>query len=194
MLIGLHGQKRVGKDTVCGFLLEWYEQLGYGVERRSFASSLKLSAARAIGLQFETAEEAEEWAELFKLHGEIRHGALGHTPSVVISGREYLQNYGTQAHRDIFGTDFWVDMCLPPHSSELPDDTIVVVTDVRFPNEAQRIRDLGGEVWHILRPELEQEGDTHASEVPLPSDLVDYVIVNDRSLEDLRDQAIGLVK
>ena len=193
MLIGLHGQKRVGKDTVCGFLLEWYEQLGYGVERRSFASSLKVSAARALGLDY-TVEEAEEWADKFKVHGEIRFGALGHTESGVISGREYLQNYGTQAHREVFGTDFWVDMCLPPHPTELPDDTIVVVTDVRFPNEAQRIRNLGGEVWHIVRPELEQDGDTHASEVPLPSDLVDYVIVNDRSLEDLRDQAIGLVK
>lgn len=193
MLIGLHGQKQSGKDTLCGFLLEWYESLGYAAERRSFAAKLKVSAAQALGLNY-TVEEAEEWADAFKVYGEIRHGALGHTESGVITGREYLQNYGTQAHREVFGTDFWIDMCVPPHPEELPENTLIVITDIRFPNEAQRVRDLGGEVWRVIRPSNENENDSHVSEVPLPDDLIDYVVINDGTLEELKDKAIGMVK
>lgn len=193
MLIGLHGRKQSGKDTLCGFLLEWGESLGYDAERRSFASKLKVSAAQALGLNY-TVEEAEEWADAFKVHGEIRYGALGHTQSGVITGREYLQNYGTQAHRNVFGTDFWIDMCIPTHPEELPENTLIVITDIRFPNEAQRVRDLGGEVWRLIRPGSENEDDSHISEVPLPDALIDYILVNDGTLEELKDTAIGMIK
>jgi len=33
-----------------------------------------------------------------------------------ITGRQALQRYGTEGHRDVFGEDFWVDALLPVDS------------------------------------------------------------------------------
>lgn len=106
-----------------------------------------------------------------------------------ISGRTFLQRYGTEAHRDLFGDDFWVDALLPLeikkfHGDEarwqknFPTSDIAVITDVRFENEAERIRDLGGQVWRIDRPDLPETEDQHASEQALPISMVDVVVPN----------------
>lgn len=127
-----------------------------------------------------------------------------------INGRVALQRYGTEGHRDVFGENFWVDALLPtelrppaglqehehglsvpiwplnfrgPLSADPPD--IAVITDVRFPNEAERIRDLGGQVWEIWRDYLHD--DTHSSEKRLPKDLIDRTVFNNSSLNDFRD-------
>ena len=31
--------------------------------------------------------------------------------------REFLQRYGTEAHRDVFGKDFWLEYTLPANGS-----------------------------------------------------------------------------
>jgi hypothetical protein len=69
----------------------------------------------------------------------------------------------------------------------------VAFTDLRYPNEAQRILDLGGEVWEIIRPGLSSDG--HASETPLPRELVSRRIRNDGHLLNLRyevEKALGV--
>jgi hypothetical protein len=60
---------------------------------------------------------------------------------------------------------------------------VLVITDVRYENEAQRILDLGGVVWAIDRVGIKSDG--HASERPLPADLVDWTIYNDGTVADL---------
>lgn len=117
-------------------------------------------------------------------------------PSVsYISGRQYLQNFGNGA-RTVFGDTFWIDMVLPnPTLHEgwgcpndllidfYPEADAVIVTDVRYPNEAERINALGGVVIEVVRPCLSSDG--HASEMPLPRPLVKYTIQNSGSLDDL---------
>jgi hypothetical protein len=136
-----------------------------------------------------------------------------------LSGREYLQHMGTQA-RKVFGADFWVDQVLPPPSTvrdvgnlafgnpyephlvarnmrilseRYPDVSAVAFTDLRFENEAQRILDLGGEVWEVLRPGTASDG--HASEQVLPRALVTRQIHNTGDLANLRyevEKALGV--
>jgi hypothetical protein len=60
----------------------------------------------------------------------------------------------------------------------------VAITDLRYPNEAQRVLDLGGEVWEVVRPGLVSDG--HASEQTLPRDLVTLTIENDSDVADLQ--------
>jgi len=96
--------------------------------------------------------------------------------------REYLQRYGTESHREVFGTDFWVDMALPIDTDH--SDKLLVVTDVRFPNEATRVKDLGGQVWKIERETETAHGD-HPSEQDLDQ-WVDVFVDNTGSLYDLR--------
>lgn len=203
-LIGLHGKKRSGKDTVYGILNDYLE---FSVRRDGFADRLKLSALRIFNpdIDLETAVKMAEFikndhAELTLRWREPRwrneHGQSDTSYYEFVSkitGREFLQNYGTEAHRDVFDQDFWISAVLPDRSDRLnfgrKDDepwSLLVITDVRFPTEAEAIREAGGVIWHVVRPDLD-DGDTHASEIPLPPELIDFTINNDGTLEDLEE-------
>lgn len=187
MLLGLTGALRSGKDTSYTLLKEIIDEEfpEYRAVRDAFADRLKISALRALFGEtgdFDVIEKTNELKDIGKIG--ITIGEHYHE----ISGRQYLQFYGTEAHRDIFGEDFWVRQVIPvgaiiDRSSKL----VKVITDVRFPNEAEAIHEAGGIVWRIVRPSDTLE-DKHSSEIPLPESLVDYVIINDGSLEDLRDK------
>jgi hypothetical protein len=185
MLIGLHGKKQAGKDTVfarAGFLMRDV----IVVERASFADLLYKSAAAALGV---TVAELQEWKSNPDVRVVVTHTNapealdLHYVVKARQTVREYLQRYGTEAHREVFGTDFWVDQVrLGDH-----DGRIVMVTDVRFPNEARAVRSAGGLVVHVLGPAaIENTGDGHASEEPLPAALIDDVLVNATRDDDFR--------
>jgi hypothetical protein len=146
---------------------------------------LKVSALAALGI--DTADPLGVCDKL-KEEGHIRWSYGPPSEHGDITGREYLQKYGTEAHRDVFGQNFWVNVCLPEgfiHAAQ-----VVVVTDVRFPNEAERIHELGGHVWQIIRPSKD-ERDAHASEQPLDERLIDGIIHNDGNLDDLK-KSVGI--
>lgn len=64
----------------------------------------------------------------------------------------------------------------------------VVITDVRYPNEAEMIRRNGGIVIRIDRPSLGPLTDTHASETSMELFEYDDVIVNDGTIEQLYEK------
>ncbi len=193
-LIGLHGKAGSGKDTAFQ-LLE--ASLGIPVTRDAFADRLKLSAIRNF-LPDCSLEDAYEICEGLKAPG----GMVVLYPSpdgIEVSGREFLQHYGTEAHRDVFADDFWVSAVLPDLSDKIgfgredsKDWDLLVVTDVRFPNEAAAVRQAGGEVWKIIRPELEVgPQDAHLSEIPLDGAYIDRIILNSGSIEYFEDQLLN---
>lgn len=228
-LVGFHGPMRSGKDTACEILTEALSAHGKVVRREAFADRLKVSAARALGAPAEWSvdqcvafcNELKENGEIyidFSIPGSAEYVDIGVGMQQVtpeqrepwdehprgISGRQYLQWYGTEAHRQVFETDFWVDALLPRPAFEefgkdfknaasemllknrFPDVDVVAVTDVRFPNEAQRILELGGDVIRIWRPgvaEFSTKG--HTSEAGLPQELTTWDLINDGTLEDL---------
>jgi hypothetical protein len=187
MLIGLHGKAKHGKDTSCNLLREYVAALdpGLATRRGTFADRLKLSAAAALGFKG-TVEEAVAFCERLKQpEVGIQVIEYGEIISRTLTGREYLQYYGTEAHRDVFDQGFWVKAVMDAYRSE----ELLIITDVRFPNEADAIRTRGGEVWHIIRPELEEIAESaHASEQVLPPELIDRTIYNDHTLEVLSDR------
>jgi len=70
-----------------------------------------------------------------------------------------------------------------------------VVTDVRFLNEAETItREMGGRLVRIIRPDLEDDGDTHPSEVELEQIETDFQIINDDTIAELQGYADGLIE
>lgn len=191
LIIGLHGVARSGKDTLYKLLAEELD-IDYHVRRDAFADRLKISAMAALGYDKEQ-DDLIELANILK-EDSISILIVEHTVDKDIevvadlSGREYLQYYGTEAHRDVFNHDFWLDAVLPK-SSARNDCDVLIVTDVRFDNEAQRVRDCGGVVWRIRRDEVEKD-DGHASESGISSDLIDYTIDNNGSLEELKQSAM----
>lgn len=191
MLIGFHGEAGSGKDTAGAIVVDYITSLRMPARRDGFADRLKVSAARALGYLEGTPEDAIALMNILKACGsvtaEIEHGP-DDIQEVRISGREYFQYYGTEAHRDVFGYDFWVDAVLDKYDGH----ETLVVTDVRFANEARAVRE-HGPVWEIVRPDNKIKESAHASEAGLPPELIDYTFVNDGTIEDLRAKIIKKV-
>ncbi len=181
MLVGFHGKLGSGKDAAAARLSLLITDYDY--QRRAFADPLKESAAAALGVTREDLESRKNDPDsVVALISRVPYPgdkeSPYHEPVNEVTVREYLQLYGTESHRDIFGQDFWVDATLAPdfdHSGWL-----IAVTDVRFPNERDRIHDLGGKVVHILGPN--EGGSTHASEQVLED--CDWVIDNSARNDD----------
>ncbi|MCW4026508.1 MAG: hypothetical protein NWE76_03360, partial [Candidatus Bathyarchaeota archaeon] len=122
-----------------------------------------------------------------------------HRPYAVhtqLTFREFIQRFGTEAHRDVFGSEFWVEATLPDGFDH--EDKIICLSDIRFPNEAERVRELGGTVIRLLDGPLDEDG--HASEQILDDSLIDYEIDNserddefenlDKSLKEIVEKTI----
>lgn len=197
LLIAFNGFKSSGKNTAANVVSQWGAARGLVVGQRAFAGPLKLSAARAMGFPNATNEnDAIVLMDALKDVGTITVEIPTLSIMRAFTGREFLKWYGTEAHRDVFWEEFWVDQILPlaagypwwAHFSEMVDynnsiaPDIAVVTDCRFVNEATRVHELGGEVIEIHRPNID-DGDEHLSEQPLPRELVDATIENDSTLE-----------
>jgi hypothetical protein len=73
-------------------------------------------------------------------------------------------------------------------------DSKIVIDDVRFQNEAELIKRMGGEMWMIVRPSV-QKSTTHESEGALDRwESFDQAIINDGTIADFRakiDKAAG---
>ena len=192
MLIGLKGYKGVGKDTVADYLVA-----EYGFTKVAFADKMKEAVAGLFGISREQVDQFKNndgnSLDLVEVHIDIASRV-----EYVYTWREFLQRFGTEMGRNIFGEDFWVDQLaleLPlykQHVTALSQyvytwdwrvDGDIVIPDARFENEARRIRELGGHMVEIRRPGYEPDG--HASEEPLPEDLINHRIVNGSSVDIL---------
>ena len=146
MIIGISGKARHGKDTAA-FLLQEH----FAFRRLAFADVLKAACAEIFG--FDHAQ----------LYGERKEELDPHwcnTP------RYYLQQVGV-ALRQV-SADIWIHAGMRKITTSPLADW--VVTDVRFPNEADAIRRAGGYVIRINRPDappLPAEAAAHTSETAL---------------------------
>jgi hypothetical protein len=107
-------------------------------------------------------------------------------PGLGQSYRVLAQRLGTEWGRSI-DPDFWVKVAAASMAEVMNikgPDTVFVISDVRFDNEAQWIKDHGGVIWRIHRPAAQAVA-AHQSENGIRPDLVDLNILNSNSLSDL---------
>jgi hypothetical protein len=164
MIIGLSGYARSGKDTVAQYLASTYDFSQY-----SFAEPIK----KAVYTLNPKIDKRTHYADIVDEYG--LEAAKSAHPEI----RRLLQVFGTEVGRKMFGENFWVDLCLNNIRSER-----AVISDVRFPNEAEAIRNKGGFVYRINRPNIEAVN-THISETALDDFEFDEVITNSGTLYDL---------
>jgi hypothetical protein len=182
MLVGLTGLKGSGKDTVADYLVKHH-----GYEKVSFAALLKESVASLFDIQ---REYIEEWKNDPHVSVAIRITELDQTPplsitAIEMSFREFLQRYGTEAHREVFGQDFWVEQAFMSFPFTVRDN--LVFPDVRFDNEAIAIIVRDGLVFSVERPGSDLE-DQHASEQGINPEWIADFLHNDGDFENLYDQ------
>lgn len=177
-IIGLAGKKGCGKSTLASHL-RWYLD---GAVEYSFALPLKRAIREVFGFddkQLGLSPDPDNSKE-------SRDEFWGETP------RKIMQVVGTELFRDKLAELFpdnerfgkgnvWISAFEKWLKGNTKHEH-VIVSDVRFPNEAEAIRKLGGEIWLIERPSLSAQTDSHSSEQIQFSP--DRVIINDADTVD----------
>jgi hypothetical protein len=110
-----------------------------------------------------------------------------------VSPRQMMQTLGTEWGRSCVHPDLWIMVAAGAVEKQLKRGRNVVIDDVRFPNEAEMICRLGGELWLIDRPGVVYEG-SHASEGALFDVLPDAVVRNSGTFGHLREVVTGLIE
>jgi hypothetical protein len=165
MIIGLSGYARSGKDTVGKRLVDNHEFLNY-----AFANFIK-------DLLFYMNPIIDD--KEFRLFDVVKAYGWEVAKTKFPEVRRLLQVLGVGA-RNTFRDTFWIDELV----RTIPSDRNIVITDVRFKNEADRIKELGGQIWRIERSGVSAVND-HISEHDLDNWEFDAYIHNNSSLEDL---------
>ena len=110
-------------------------------------------------------------------------------PEIGVSARHMLQTLGTEYGRQCLHPDIWLK-CWQKKAERF---SAVVADDVRFPNEADLIRGLGGEMWLVRRSAVQCTTD-HSSEGSLDGYSFDRVIENDGTLDELRSKVMAALQ
>ena len=177
MLIGLCGPAGAGKDTVAGLLTDSdrcsFQQLAFADPLYECISVI--TGISPAGLQKRDVKEAViPW--------------LGKSP------RQMLQSLGTEWGREMIHPQIWIRITMERVIPHLAVGRGVVITDVRFDNEAKAVIDAGGEVWKVTRPGwecLDAGTAGHQSEAGISAHLIARTIDNSGSLDDLRRQLVA---
>ena len=207
LVIGLSGKKGCGKDTVFGFMREMYPES----VRLAFADCLKEEVydllACGKGLKELTVLAPDctpESCGAKNIEAPPANVPLDQKVAWVNANKDelrvLLQRYGTEYRRRLFGDNYWT-VKMHEKIESLPDMTLVVITDVRFFNEAAFVRRLGGMVGRIERPwtgfrtlkffiqkflGFTNGSDHHPSETELDNYCFDFTILNNSGLSELR--------
>lgn len=107
-----------------------------------------------------------------------------------VTRRKVLQTLGTEWGRTCVHPEVWVRIALLNIGELFDAGETVVIDDVRFLNEYATIKQLGGEMWMINRPQSSVASSApHMSEGALTDQLFDRYILNDSTLTQLLARA-----
>lgn len=195
MIIGLSGYAKSGKDTVAEMIQEIQPNEW---EIKKFSGKLKVIASLLTGIPVAKFEDQEfkqstlgrEWDQFYTVFGD---------EYIVepMSVRVFLQRLGTDAIRDGLHEQAWVNALMADYHTDTKREVLGeyikkvtppckwIVTDCRFPNEAEAIKDKGGVIIRIDRPGIKPVN-AHPSETALDNWDFDYKIANVSDLVALK--------
>jgi hypothetical protein len=200
----------------------WWLQEQSGWEIKKWAGKLKQIASLLTGIPVEKFEDQEfkktylgpEWDTWGILRGPTsdRQVAIQSTPHEPdgpwlkhsnctqvhnrMTVREFLQKLGTDGLRMGLHDNVWLNALMSDYniqSLRSNKRTNWIITDTRFPNEAQAIKDKGGVIIRVDRPGVTAVN-AHPSETSLDNWDFDYKIANVSDLEALAFTVQGILK
>jgi hypothetical protein len=179
-LIGLYSPAPQSGKT---FTANALAQQGY--RTMSFAEPIKRMAVEFVVSFGYTKEEA---ARFVLAHKEQK------IPAIKTTARHILQTLGTDWGRRHIDSNIWIESMMRRIASCLRDeDCRIIIDDVRFANEVQLIKSMGGEMWKIIRPSA-KSSTNHESEGGLDEyESFDHVIINDGTIAELREKIDHLI-
>lgn len=187
-LIGLAGRKESGKSELASICNK------YGYETLSFATPLKTLIANLLGITIADVNKLKNANNTYVLQSMdlIFLSKETDIPIEIIKekcGDKSFKN--TRELMQFIGTDLIREYCSDWHINKVREiietngNKNFVIDDVRFPNERELIESLGGTLWFVVRPKLDNVSN-HISETALKWQEFDNIIVNNKSLEYLK--------
>jgi hypothetical protein len=193
ILIGIKGKMGVGKTESASILKEHHQFLEYAMAEpiKEIAKILGFTETELYGNQTQKLGINSHWG---------------------ISAREFLQKFGTEVCRDHLPTKIpqmnklWIT-CFEIFCNKNLSKNIIV-SDVRFVDEANAIKSCGGIIIEICRTSEEiydwgnindletgnyHDPTKHTSETEMDNIEADYTINNDQSLEFLKKELLRVV-
>jgi hypothetical protein len=205
LIIGLVGWIGSGKNTVADILSSQHEY-----KKDSFAAPLKDATANIFNWPRKTLEgdtdHSRHFRECVDPYWANKLGIKNFTPRLA------LQIVGTELFREHFHPKIWLDSL--EHRYIASGQKPTIITDCRFRNELAFIKQMGGFTirvkrgddphWTELAKQAQQDDEfaiqqlsdigIHASEWDHTGVLVDFIIENNGTLEQLTDKVSGVVK
>lgn len=148
-IIGIVGPKGSGKSTLAmGMARIWDGR----VVKLSFAEPLRRMVSAGLDIPYSLMLDTKLKEEVIQDYGQ--------------SARYILQTLGTEWGRKLIHPDIWITAWERAARAAADDRTceIIVTDDVRFQNEADKIRLMGGKLIRIHRENFEVSGE-HESEL-----------------------------
>ena len=187
-LIGLTGRKHSGKDTCLKNLSNC--DCEFEIVNYSFALPLKAQLKDLFDLTDDQLNDPILKEEVDKRYDK--------------SPRELMQWFGTDCMRKQIDDNFWIKKFIRFYEKEISNskmgtskDKVIIVTDVRFNNEATVIRELGGSIVKIQRSDIDtvipsNKTNQHISETMAIR--YDYLIKNNTTVTDLHDRFLSILR
>jgi hypothetical protein len=177
-IIGIIGKKRHGKDTIADYLVS-----NYGYIKVSFADTLKDVCRIVFGFSDKQlySDEKEIIDDIWK-----------------ILPRELFNFIGTDLMRNEFskkfphiGQDIWI-LSLLNKIKQNPDKKYVI-PDIRFPNEYDNIKKLGGMFIKIHRPDID-DNNNYESEKYTDILEANFTIINNSTIDNIHKEIDNILK
>ena len=185
-ILGLSGYARSGKDTFADLLVEEFE-----FQKTAYADRLRealytLNPTVIANREHHGMLPSDYFGPVYRTLQSVidEYGWEGYkTSPFSLDVRRLIQVMGTEVGRGIAGEDVWVMATF--RGLDLTKNT--VIADVRFPNEAQAIKDNGGYIIHIERPGVGPVTN-HPSETSLEKWPFDFHVQNNaHSVEEYHE-------
>lgn len=178
-LIGIYGDIGSGKDTLAACMQKTIQAWGgHPCYVRAMAHALRMEVAAWLRTNLPT-----------------NHPAFGNLEKCfeLLVNRDTKERYrgllrwwGTQYRRELFWDAYWIDMHrVFINGLDSDSNAVIVVPDIRYPNEADYITNNGGVILQVIRPELIADR-SHCSDTGMDNYVPFHDVVNSGTLEDLQ--------
>lgn len=176
--IGLAGRSGSGKDLIADYIGE-----KYGYRKIAVADGIREEVKEFLSNALLTEVLHRKMVPIdFKVVWDAYINSIWAKPTSP-EMRVFLQWWGTEYRRSQ-DPDYWIKKL----AERLKNDDLIVVSDIRTPDEMKVVQNAGGQVWFVERPGVGSVGIAgHYTEVALEGASFDKYILNDGTIENLKN-------
>lgn len=174
---------QMGKSTATKFLIE-----GLGYTLVKFAAPVKELSAAILTQMGVPEDEVPAFIDGHRKEESLAGYGFDH-----LTSRYIQQVVGTELGREKLDPNLWTTLAGRKVRRLLDKGERVVMDDMRFPNEYDMVKQMGGECWCIYNPRVPIPVSDHPSEGLLSNHSFNVALINDGTIEDLERQILNRI-